>query len=124
MVPKYNIDDYAHYYYRSDFADLRQKMTETAGELRKKRLLEEKGEKKEIRGFLPYKVAKRLKEAITFSVKLNGRCHDLNIDENTKMALERIDIENYRREKDGLKQLSINNFDLETSEPPMKILMK
>ena len=77
-------------------------MTETAAKLRDIRKLEEKGEKKEIRGFIPYKVAKRLKDAITFSVKLKGRCQDLNIDNNTKLALERIDIENYRRERSNV----------------------
>jgi hypothetical protein len=44
-----------------------------------------------VHGFIPYKVAKRLKEAISFSVKLAGRCPDLNIDRNTKKALENID---------------------------------
>ena len=52
---------------------------------------------KEMREYIPYSVAKRLKEVITFSVKLAGRCPDLNIDSNTRKALECIDAENHKR---------------------------
>jgi hypothetical protein len=37
----------------------------------------------EIRDFVPYKIAKRIKDFATFTVKLNGRSHDLKIDDQT-----------------------------------------
>lgn len=41
-----------------------------------------------MRNFIPYKVAVRMKEAIVFSVKLDGRAPDLNIDPKTEQMLD------------------------------------
>lgn len=45
----------------------------------------------ENRDFIPYKVAKRINTAIQFTVRLEGRCPTLNIDEETKRMLNRFD---------------------------------
>jgi hypothetical protein len=46
---------------------------------------------REIRDFLPHKVAVRIRDSITFSVKLDGRCPDLKLDSTTKAMLVRYD---------------------------------
>ena len=92
--------------------------------MRKRRKKTKKEKIREVPGFIPYKVAVRLKDAITFSVKLAGRCPDLNIDHNTKTALDMIQLENEQRVKNDKPKLSISDFDIETSEPPLKVLIK
>ena len=46
---------------------------------------------REIRNFIPYKVAVRIKESIRFSVMLDGRATDLGIDDHTKTLLDKWD---------------------------------
>jgi DNA-directed RNA polymerase subunit L len=46
---------------------------------------------REIKDFIPYKVAKRVKDAINFSVRLDGRAPNMNLDEATKKMLKRYD---------------------------------
>ena len=46
---------------------------------------------REIRNFIPYKVAVRIKESIRFSVMLDGRASDLGIDDHTKTLLDKWD---------------------------------
>ena len=60
---------------------------------------EEKNEKefyanaynKEIRSFIPHKVAQRMRDVITFSIKLDGRAPDLRISETTKEKLGKME---------------------------------
>lgn len=40
---------------------------------------------------MPYKQAVRIREAITFCVKLDGRCLDLTIDNTTRSMLDEFD---------------------------------
>ena len=54
---------------------------------------------REIRDFIPYKVAKRIKEFIAFSVKLDGRCPEFHLDENTTKLLNQIDEEKRKEEE-------------------------
>lgn len=54
---------------------------------------------REIRDFIPYKVARRVKEFITFAVKLDGRCPEFHLDEKTKELLVKIDEDNKEEAK-------------------------
>lgn len=42
----------------------------------------------EIRDFVPYKIAKRIRDFVTFTVKLNGQAPDLKIDDTTAKMLK------------------------------------
>ena len=57
-----------------------QKFQETNEEAYKNYKSLKKDGVREIYHFIPFTVAQRIKDAITFSVKLDGRCPDLNID--------------------------------------------
>jgi hypothetical protein len=62
----------------------------------------------EIRDFVPYNVAVRIKEVISFSVKLAGRCPDLNINDDTAAILGQMDErreEERKKEKDRQEQV-------------------
>jgi hypothetical protein len=48
---------------------------------------------KEIRDFVPYKVAKRIQAFIQFTVKLSGQAPDLKLDDDSIEFLELIDEE-------------------------------
>lgn len=76
--PKYDIRRYKNHYYYHDFEALLSMFKESKqeNEMKTKKAYDED---KAMRNFVPYKVAVRIKEAITFSVKLDGRCPDLHI---------------------------------------------
>jgi hypothetical protein len=64
--------------------------TEQEGVLRRKSM---RLSEKEIRDFVPYKVAKRIQAFIEFSVKLSGQAPDLKLDDDSIKYLELIDKE-------------------------------
>ena len=79
--PKYDIRRYKNHYYHHDFEVLQSIFKESKHENeRKTREAYEKD--KVMRNFIPHKVAVRIKEAITFSVKLDGQCPDLRISDD------------------------------------------
>ena len=93
MAPVYDTSRYELHYFYNNFRQLQERFIETDEQ-------EEQNEKefyqnaynKEIRSFIPHKVAQRMREVITFSVKLDGRAPDLRIAESTKKKLEDLDI--------------------------------
>lgn len=107
--PKYDVDRYAEHYFLHDFDDLKRRFRESekeSGEARKRaksggqpstdgtegeNRKNEYKEGGEIRDFVPYNVAVRIKEVISFSVKLAGRCPDLNIHDDTAAILDKMD---------------------------------
>jgi hypothetical protein len=96
--PKYDVDRYAEHYFLHDFDDLKQRFQESEKESGKRRKLAKSGTQTstdggagEIRDFVPYSVAVRIKEVISFSVKLAGRCPDLNINDDTAAILDQMD---------------------------------
>ena len=62
---------YQDNYFGHDFDELLVRFSETEkeGDMRRKSM---RDKEKEVRDFVPYKVAKRIKSFITFSVKLSG----------------------------------------------------
>lgn len=78
--PPYSIDSYKDHYFMHDFNELSERFVESESDQRRFRKAA-KRQNQEIRDFVPYNVACRIREFITFSVKLNGRCQDLQIDE-------------------------------------------
>jgi hypothetical protein len=62
--------------------------TEQEGNKRRKTM---RDHSKEIRDFVPYKVAKRIQSFITFSVKLSGQAPDLKLDDDSMKYLDLID---------------------------------
>ena len=83
--PKYSIDHYSSFYYGGDFLKLKARFNESLEESEKKR---KEVAHDEIRDYIPYKVAVRIREFITFSVKLAGRSPDLKIDNKTIQILD------------------------------------
>lgn len=65
---------------------------------------------KEIRNFIPYRVALRLQEAIRFSVKLDGRAPDLDIDAQTSGLLDKWDAYCYGENKESQRDVTIQEF--------------
>jgi hypothetical protein len=94
--PKYSIDYYKAFYYGGDFDELKQRFVESP-ETSKKKRIDEKQE--QIRDYIPYKMAMRIREFITFSVKLAGRSPDIKLDPNTIKILEGFESKVYKREK-------------------------
>jgi hypothetical protein len=48
---------------------------------------------KEIREFVPFKIAIRIRDVITFTLKSNGQCPELNISEDEAVAIENIQMD-------------------------------
>lgn len=83
--PKYDIGRYKNHYYYHDFELLQRIFKESNKEnMEKTKIAHEK--EKVMRNFVPYKVAVRIKEAITFSVKLDGKCPDLHIGDDKQVV--------------------------------------
>lgn len=76
--PKYDIRRYRNHYYHHDFEVLESMFQESKEEHDAKTTAAYEKDKV-MRNFVPHKVAVRIKEAITFSVKLDGRCPELRI---------------------------------------------
>lgn len=55
---------------------------------------------KEVRDFVPYKVAKRIQSLITFSVKLQGQSPDLQLDDVSVDFLNQIDSQFDKHERE------------------------
>jgi len=91
LPPRYNVERYRNHYYHQDFDALKKKFVESEEERKKHGKEARKKGRREIRDFIPYKVAVRIRESITFSVKLDGRCPDLKLDSATKSMLARYD---------------------------------
>jgi len=90
-APKYDIGRYEEHYFLHDFEDLKARFQESEKDSTGKRKEAKRSSAGEIRDFVPHNVAVRIKEVITFSVKLAGRCPDLNIDDETKATLDEWD---------------------------------
>jgi hypothetical protein len=116
--PKYDPERYRSHYFRPDFTDLLTRFTETIDEqdqARRDLRSKEDKEQREIRDFIPYKVAKRIKEFVSFSVKLDGRSTDLRLDDATKSLLDGMDDKKNRCEVDSetipvLKEYKLNQM--------------
>ena len=78
------------HYYRSDFDELLKRFRETEEEAYQRRKEAARTEK-EIRDFVPYKVASRIRDFITFSVKINGKAKGLKLDDESMRCIERIE---------------------------------
>jgi hypothetical protein len=74
--PKYDIDMYRDHYFFHDFDELKRRFEMSLGESNEERRAG-KYSRTENTDFIPYKVACRIRDFITFSVKLAGRCPDL-----------------------------------------------
>lgn len=104
--PKYDVGRYAEHYFLHDFDDLKARFRESekqSGEARKRAKsggqLSTDGGAGEVRDFVPHNVAVRIKEFISFSVKLAGRCPDLNINDDTAAILDQMD-ERWKQEQE------------------------
>lgn len=92
VAPVYDTSRYELHYFYNNFRQLEERFTETDEQ-------EEQNEKefyqhaynKEIRSFIPHKVAIRMRDVITFSVKLDGRAPDLRIAEATRNKLQEME---------------------------------
>ena len=84
--PLYSIDAYKQNYFGSDIEELKIRFSEDKQTMKRNRQMSKK-HNDEIRDFVPYKIAKRIKDFVTFTVKLNGRCHDFKIDDPTLQML-------------------------------------
>jgi len=78
------------HYYRSDFDELLKRFRETPADALMRRREAERNDK-EIRDFVPYKVAARIREFITFSVKINGKAKGLKLDDETIKCIKLIE---------------------------------
>jgi hypothetical protein len=85
--PIYSIDSYKQNYFGYDFNELKTRFSEDKETMKRNRQASHKHHD-EIRDFVPYKIAKRIRDFINFTVKLNGRCQDLKIDEKTMQMLK------------------------------------
>lgn len=91
QTPKYHPERYRNHYYEQDFDELLLRFQESDAEARQhEQELKEQGVR-EIRNFIPYRVALRLQEAIRFSVMLDGRAEELGIDPQTAELLNKWD---------------------------------
>jgi len=65
----------------------------------------------EVREFVPYKVAVRIRDTISFSTRLDGRDDSLKLTENTIKALDQRDKENdlYFHQKNVVNALKEND---------------
>ena len=73
---------YKHHYIHDDFPLLEKRFREnpeTAHEMKRTMKYKEDGEN---RDFVPYKVAKRIKECIVFSLNARGKAIELQMDED------------------------------------------
>jgi hypothetical protein len=87
--PEYNIDNYKFHYFGISFDELKARFTEETPENQKSKSSYDWG--KEVRDFIPHKAAKKLRELITFTVKLKGSCPDLKLNDETIDILSEID---------------------------------
>jgi len=78
------------FYYRPDFDKLLERFTETAEESAKASQ-QAHINVKEIREFVPHKVALRIRDFITFSVKVAGRAPDLKLKKQEIEIIEHIE---------------------------------
>lgn len=93
MAPVYDTSRYELHYFYNNFRQLQERFIETdEQEEQNEREFYQNAYNKEIRSFIPHKVAQRMRKVITFSVKLDGRAPDLRIAESTKKKLEDLDI--------------------------------
>lgn len=79
--PKYDINVYKNHYIHDDFHILEERFKESPMEQEKKRLTSKYSGDGENRDFVPYKVAKRIKECIVFSLQTRGKATELQMDE-------------------------------------------
>jgi len=114
--PRYDIDRYLNHYFHPDFFSLREKFLETEEMRDEKRRKAKYGEENSIRDFVPYKQAVRIREAITFCVKLDGRCLDLTIDSTTRAMLEDFDkaCDDAKKEGKSLHSMEAAGYDYES----------
>jgi len=87
---KYNIDNYKKHYFSNDFDQIKNKIEENITENPDIKL-DEYG-RKPIGDFIPVKIAKRLRNSIEFSVKLNLRCPEIKIDDKTLAKMKEADL--------------------------------
>ena len=74
------------FYYRPDFDQLLVRFTETE-EQSAKATERAHVNVKEIRDFVPHKVAARMRDFITFSVKINGKAKGVKVDDETMRCI-------------------------------------
>ena len=110
--PFYDTNLYRLYYFYHDMDDILPRFEETPEEIYKRKkmalgqskdLTEEERElhMKEIRDFLPYNTAQRIKEFVTFSVMMEGQAQELNITEYDAIRIRRL---RYKMQKERLRQ--------------------
>lgn len=100
MPPVYGVERYRQHYFLADFDNLKQRFEEAHDETEAKRKAalgqgqhadEENSvalRNKEYRDFIPAGVALRIREFITFTVKLDGRAPDLKLTEDDETQLQ------------------------------------
>jgi len=91
--PRYSILAYKPHYFYKDFDSYQEKFIEEPDTMKNRRKAAEKGNSgvignKEVRDFIPYRVALRASDFITFTVKLGGRAPDLNYGEEEEQTME------------------------------------
>lgn len=84
--PSYSIEHYRKHYFSNDFDDIKKKIEQNISE--NKSIKADEYGRKPIGDFVPHQVATRVRDTITFSVKLDCRASDLNIDPESKRLLQ------------------------------------
>ena len=85
-IPPYNIEEYRQHYFYSGFDKLAARFTESHAEANDRRKAGFAGQgasdlrRGEIRDYLPHATAVRMRDFITFTLKLEGLAPDFQID--------------------------------------------
>lgn len=90
----YAIERYEQHYFYNDWERINERLYENPLEaelLRKKTRHSKDDEEQENRDFVPYNIAVRLYDAISFSTRLDGRDDTLKLSDNTREILDKRD---------------------------------
>jgi hypothetical protein len=108
--PKYHPERYRNHYYEQDFDELLLRFKESDKEAKMHEKELRRQGVREIRNFIPYRVALRVQEAIRFSVMLDGRAEELKIDSQTSGLLDKWDKYCYDVNYPKRKHVTIQEF--------------
>jgi hypothetical protein len=116
-IPVYNPERYRDHYFYTNFDNLKEKFIDKADHEKTEEEKYQEKHKNEFVGkdFVSYKQAVRIKDMITFTLKLEGRCPDLHMSNESKRLLEIME----KQREDPMQLSSVNYVDYE-SVPVLK----